>query len=176
MEEISGDGFFVWFIFCSFSLISVCFIPFKGETSWGKGLLLLSFRKTGEVTKAGSSTKWWVASWIITINWRKPWHVQQARLALKLWVIFWFQVQLGFARLQSIARSRQLHLNYKKRREAALVLQTQIRGYLARKEWKRKRNAVILLQAHTRGVLARKKLTKMKRDVSLCQRVHCVSS
>ncbi|MEQ2283274.1 hypothetical protein AMECASPLE_009487, partial [Ameca splendens] len=76
-------------------------------------------------------------------------------------------VQLGFARMQALARSRQLHLQYKKRREAALVLETQIRGYLARKEWKRKRDAVILLQAHTRGMLDRKKLQKMKRDMYL---------
>lgn len=46
------------------------------------------------------------------------------------------------------------------------MLQAQVRGHLARKEWKRKRDAVILLQAQTRGVLARKALKKMKRDVS----------
>uniref|UniRef100_A0A3P9PR65 Myosin VIIB n=1 Tax=Poecilia reticulata TaxID=8081 RepID=A0A3P9PR65_POERE len=73
-------------------------------------------------------------------------------------------VQLGFARLQAIARSRHIHLNYKRQRVAALVLQTQVRGYLARKEWNRKRDAVILLQAHTRGVLARRHIEKMKRD------------
>uniref|UniRef100_A0A3B3ULE9 Unconventional myosin-VIIa-like n=1 Tax=Poecilia latipinna TaxID=48699 RepID=A0A3B3ULE9_9TELE len=76
-------------------------------------------------------------------------------------------VQLGFARLQAIARSRHIHLKYKKQRVAALVLQTQVRGYLARKEWNRKRNAVILLQAHTRGVLARRRIEKMKRDMYL---------
>uniref|UniRef100_A0AAQ6I8T5 Uncharacterized protein n=1 Tax=Anabas testudineus TaxID=64144 RepID=A0AAQ6I8T5_ANATE len=73
--------------------------------------------------------------------------------------------KLGFARLQAQVRSRQLHFQYKKKREAAVVLQAQARGYLARKEWKRKRDAVILLQAHTRGVLARRALEKMKRDV-----------
>uniref|UniRef100_A0A3B5L6F9 Myosin VIIBa n=1 Tax=Xiphophorus couchianus TaxID=32473 RepID=A0A3B5L6F9_9TELE len=73
-------------------------------------------------------------------------------------------VQLGFARLQAIARSRHIHLNYKRQRVAALVLQTQVRGYLARKEWKHKRDAVILLQAHTRGMLARRRIGKMKRD------------
>uniref|UniRef100_A0A4W6DJT9 Myosin VIIBa n=1 Tax=Lates calcarifer TaxID=8187 RepID=A0A4W6DJT9_LATCA len=71
----------------------------------------------------------------------------------------------GFARLQAQVRSRQLHFQYKKKREAAVLLQAQARGYLARKEWKRKKDAVILLQAHTRGVLARKALKKMKRDV-----------
>uniref|UniRef100_A0A3Q2GJ36 Myosin VIIB n=1 Tax=Cyprinodon variegatus TaxID=28743 RepID=A0A3Q2GJ36_CYPVA len=78
-------------------------------------------------------------------------------------------VQLGFARLQALSRSRQLHLSYLKKRQAALVLQTHIRGYLARKEWKRKRNAVILLQAHTRSMLAKRKLQKMQRDVSSCR-------
>ncbi|XP_015236451.1 PREDICTED: unconventional myosin-VIIa-like [Cyprinodon variegatus] len=76
-------------------------------------------------------------------------------------------VQLGFARLQALSRSRQLHLSYLKKRQAALVLQTHIRGYLARKEWKRKRNAVILLQAHTRSMLAKRKLQKMQRDMYL---------
>uniref|UniRef100_A0A3Q2QHE4 Myosin VIIB n=1 Tax=Fundulus heteroclitus TaxID=8078 RepID=A0A3Q2QHE4_FUNHE len=76
-------------------------------------------------------------------------------------------VQLGFARLQALARSRQLHLHYKRRRDAALVLQTHIRGYLARKELKRKRSAVILLQANTRGMLARRKLKQMKRETYL---------
>ncbi|XP_032429118.1 unconventional myosin-VIIb [Xiphophorus hellerii] len=76
-------------------------------------------------------------------------------------------VQLGFARLQAIARSRHIHLNYKRQRVAALVLQTQVRGHLARKEWKRKRDAVILLQAHTRGMLARRRIGKMKRDMHL---------
>lgn len=42
------------------------------------------------------------------------------------------------------------------------MLQAQIRGHLARKQWKRKRDAVILLQAYTRGLLAR----KMRRAVS----------
>lgn len=51
-------------------------------------------------------------------------------------------------------------------RKAAIVLQAQLRGHLARKEWKRKRDAVILLQAHTRSMLARKALKKRKRDVS----------
>uniref|UniRef100_A0A096LUU3 Si:ch73-194h10.2 n=1 Tax=Poecilia formosa TaxID=48698 RepID=A0A096LUU3_POEFO len=73
-------------------------------------------------------------------------------------------VQLGFARLQAIARSRHIHLKYKKQRVAALVLQTQVRGYLARKEWNRKRNAVILLQAHTRGVLARRRIAKEREE------------
>uniref|UniRef100_A0A4W6DHW4 Myosin VIIBa n=1 Tax=Lates calcarifer TaxID=8187 RepID=A0A4W6DHW4_LATCA len=77
-----------------------------------------------------------------------------------------YKVQRGFARLQAQVRSRQLHFQYKKKREAAVLLQAQARGYLARKEWKRKKDAVILLQAHTRGVLARKALKKMKRDVS----------
>lgn len=80
--------------------------------------------------------------------------------------MFYIQVQRGFARLQAQVRSRQLHFQYKKKREAAVLLQAQARGYLARKEWKRKKDAVILLQAHTRGVLARKALKKMKRDVS----------
>uniref|UniRef100_A0A8D3BUC9 Myosin VIIBa n=1 Tax=Scophthalmus maximus TaxID=52904 RepID=A0A8D3BUC9_SCOMX len=73
---------------------------------------------------------------------------------------------LGFARLQARVRARQLHLQYKRKREAAVVLQAQARVYLARKEMRRKRKAVILLQAHTRGVLARKALKKLKRDVS----------
>uniref|UniRef100_A0A3Q2CYC3 Myosin VIIB n=1 Tax=Cyprinodon variegatus TaxID=28743 RepID=A0A3Q2CYC3_CYPVA len=81
-----------------------------------------------------------------------------------------FKVQLGFARLQALSRSRQLHLSYLKKRQAALVLQTHIRGYLARKEWKRKRNAVILLQAHTRSMLAKRKLQKMQRDEVLRQK------
>uniref|UniRef100_A0A8C9XWS2 Myosin VIIBa n=1 Tax=Sander lucioperca TaxID=283035 RepID=A0A8C9XWS2_SANLU len=78
--------------------------------------------------------------------------------------------RLGFARLQAQVRSRQLHFQYKKKREAALVLQAQARGYLARKEWKRKRDAVILLQAHTRGALARKAVKKKKTDVKEEQR------
>ncbi|MEQ2158223.1 hypothetical protein GOODEAATRI_010052 [Goodea atripinnis] len=89
------------------------------------------------------------------------------RVLLRTYICDPKTVQLGFARMQALARSRQLHLQYKKRREAALVLETQIRGYLARKEWKRKRDAVILLQAHTRGMLDRKKLQKMKRDMYL---------
>uniref|UniRef100_A0A667ZSS2 Si:ch73-194h10.2 n=1 Tax=Myripristis murdjan TaxID=586833 RepID=A0A667ZSS2_9TELE len=75
-----------------------------------------------------------------------------------------YKVQLGFARLQAQVRSRQMHHQYRKEREAVIVLQARSRGFLARKEWKRKRNAVILLQAQTRGMLARKALRKMKRD------------
>uniref|UniRef100_A0AAQ6I9S3 Uncharacterized protein n=1 Tax=Anabas testudineus TaxID=64144 RepID=A0AAQ6I9S3_ANATE len=75
-----------------------------------------------------------------------------------------YKVQLGFARLQAQVRSRQLHFQYKKKREAAVVLQAQARGYLARKEWKRKRDAVILLQAHTRGVLRQKHLEEVLRQ------------
>uniref|UniRef100_A0A8D3DRE8 Myosin VIIBa n=1 Tax=Scophthalmus maximus TaxID=52904 RepID=A0A8D3DRE8_SCOMX len=71
-----------------------------------------------------------------------------------------YKVQLGFARLQARVRARQLHLQYKRKREAAVVLQAQARVYLARKEMRRKRKAVILLQAHTRGVLARKRKKK----------------
>uniref|UniRef100_A0A3B4VH14 Unconventional myosin-VIIa-like n=1 Tax=Seriola dumerili TaxID=41447 RepID=A0A3B4VH14_SERDU len=40
----------------------------------------------------------------------------------------------------------------------ALLIQKVLRGHKYRKEWKRKRDAVILLQAHTRGALARKSL------------------
>lgn len=59
-----------------------------------------------------------------------------------------------------------MQLHYRRKRKAAIVLQAQLRGHLARKEWKHKRDAVILLQAHTRGMLARKALKKTKRDVS----------
>eukprot|EP00064_Thunnus_orientalis_P003654 superscaffoldBa00000309_g3665 len=89
------------------------------------------------------------------------------RVLLKTFLCDPKTVQLGFARLQAQVRSRQLHFQYKKKREAAIVLQAKARGYLARKEWKRKRDAVILLQAHTRGMLARKALKKMKRDLYL---------
>lgn len=51
-------------------------------------------------------------------------------------------------------------LQYRRKRKAAVVLQAQLRGHLARKEWKRRRDAVILLQAHTRGMLARKALKR----------------
>ena len=47
------------------------------------------------------------------------------------------------------------------------MLQAQVRGLRARKEWRRKRDAVVLLQAHTRGVLARRAVKKMKRDVRM---------
>lgn len=82
---------------------------------------------------------------------------------------FFFPCQLkqGFARLQAKVRSRQLHAEYKRRRVAAITLQTQTRGYLARKDLKCKKNAVILLQTQTRGLLARKTLKRMKSDVSL---------
>uniref|UniRef100_A0A8D3CSB6 Myosin VIIBa n=1 Tax=Scophthalmus maximus TaxID=52904 RepID=A0A8D3CSB6_SCOMX len=89
---------------------------------------------------------------------QKHWRGHKGRKLYKV-------VQLGFARLQARVRARQLHLQYKRKREAAVVLQAQARVYLARKEMRRKRKAVILLQAHTRGVLARKALKKLKRDV-----------
>uniref|UniRef100_A0A4W4EGM6 Uncharacterized protein n=1 Tax=Electrophorus electricus TaxID=8005 RepID=A0A4W4EGM6_ELEEL len=76
-----------------------------------------------------------------------------------------YRVQLGFARLQATVRSRQLARTYELERKAALLLQTQIHGYLAREEWKRKRTAIILLQAHVRGMHARTAVKKMKRDV-----------
>jgi len=60
-------------------------------------------------------------------------------------------------------------MEYKRRRTAAITLQTQTRGYLARKDLKCKKNAVILLQAQTRGLLARKTLKKMKSDVSIVE-------
>uniref|UniRef100_A0A4W4EFL6 Uncharacterized protein n=1 Tax=Electrophorus electricus TaxID=8005 RepID=A0A4W4EFL6_ELEEL len=72
--------------------------------------------------------------------------------------------RLGFARLQATVRSRQLARTYELERKAALLLQTQIHGYLAREEWKRKRTAIILLQAHVRGMHARTAVKKMKRD------------
>lgn len=50
------------------------------------------------------------------------------------------------------------------------MLQARVRGYQARKEWKRKRDAVILLQAHARGGLARKAMKKRKTDVSSTER------
>lgn len=53
-----------------------------------------------------------------------------------------------------------------RRRSAAIVLQTQTRGLLARKDLKSKKEAVILLQAQTRGLLARKSLKKMKSEVN----------
>uniref|UniRef100_A0A8D3DLE7 Myosin VIIBa n=1 Tax=Scophthalmus maximus TaxID=52904 RepID=A0A8D3DLE7_SCOMX len=95
---------------------------------------------------------------------QKHWRGHKGRKLYKV-------VQLGFARLQARVRARQLHLQYKRKREAAVVLQAQARVYLARKEMRRKRKAVILLQAHTRGVLARKALKKLKRDVSEKQRI-----
>lgn len=67
-------------------------------------------------------------------------------------------------------RSRQLHTEYMSRRAATITLQTQTRGYLARKGLKQKKDAVILLQAQTRGLLARKTLKKMKTDVSVWER------
>uniref|UniRef100_A0A4W4EIN7 Uncharacterized protein n=1 Tax=Electrophorus electricus TaxID=8005 RepID=A0A4W4EIN7_ELEEL len=77
--------------------------------------------------------------------------------------------RLGFARLQATVRSRQLARTYELERKAALLLQTQIHGYLAREEWKRKRTAIILLQAHVRGMHARTAVKKMKRDVQYMQ-------
>lgn len=77
------------------------------------------------------------------------------------------KLKQGFARLQAKVRSRQLHTEYMRRRAAAITLQTQTRGYLARKDLKHKKDAVILLQAQTRGLLARKTLKKMKTDVSV---------
>uniref|UniRef100_A0A671NGN2 Unconventional myosin-VIIa-like n=1 Tax=Sinocyclocheilus anshuiensis TaxID=1608454 RepID=A0A671NGN2_9TELE len=73
----------------------------------------------------------------------------------------------GFTRLQAKVRSRQLHTEYMRRRAAAITLQTQTRGYLAKKDLKRKKDAVTLLQAQTRGLLARKTLKRMKTDVRL---------
>ncbi|XP_035798797.2 unconventional myosin-VIIa-like isoform X2 [Amphiprion ocellaris] len=56
------------------------------------------------------------------------------------------KVQRGFDRLTSMIRSRQLQLQYKRQRAAALTIQTQVRGYQARKEFKQKREALRLHQ------------------------------
>ncbi|XP_051274407.1 unconventional myosin-VIIa-like isoform X3 [Dicentrarchus labrax] len=74
------------------------------------------------------------------------------------------KIKLGFERLASKIRSRKLRLQYQRQRAAALTIQTQLRGYRARKGCKQKREAVILLQAYTRGMLARKTAQKMRND------------
>uniref|UniRef100_A0A8B9RG49 Si:ch73-194h10.2 n=1 Tax=Astyanax mexicanus TaxID=7994 RepID=A0A8B9RG49_ASTMX len=80
-----------------------------------------------------------------------------------------YRVQLGFARLQATVRSRQITRQYELERKAALLLQTQIHGYFARKEWRRKRDAAILLQAHIRGMNALTVCLKLKGFSTLCK-------
>ncbi|XP_005458181.1 unconventional myosin-VIIa [Oreochromis niloticus] len=76
------------------------------------------------------------------------------------------KVQRGFERLAALIRSRQLQAKYQKQREAAVVIQAQVRGYVARKDLKKKREAVTRLQAQRRGVLARREVESM-RDTAL---------
>uniref|UniRef100_A0A8K9XRW1 Myosin VIIBb n=1 Tax=Oncorhynchus mykiss TaxID=8022 RepID=A0A8K9XRW1_ONCMY len=54
--------------------------------------------------------------------------------------------------------------------DISVTLQSQVRGYLARKSYKSKREAVTVLQAHTRGMLARKTTNKMRTDAFLSAR------
>ncbi|XP_039878393.1 unconventional myosin-VIIb-like isoform X1 [Simochromis diagramma] len=71
------------------------------------------------------------------------------------------KVQRGFERLAALIRSRKLQAKYQKQREAAVVIQAQVRGYVARKDLKKKREAVTRLQAQRRGVLARREVESM---------------
>ncbi|XP_069020490.1 unconventional myosin-VIIa-like [Embiotoca jacksoni] len=75
------------------------------------------------------------------------------------------KIQHGLQRLASTIRTRKLQSQYQRRRAAALTIQTQVRGYQARRDWRQKREAVILLQAHTRGLLARKATQTERRNV-----------
>nr|XP_020504807.1 unconventional myosin-VIIa-like isoform X1 [Labrus bergylta] len=74
------------------------------------------------------------------------------------------KLQRGYDRLTAKIRSRMLKFHYLKQKEAALTIQSQVRGYRSRKEWKQKREAVILLQAQTRGLLARREVDRLRKD------------
>ncbi|XP_059913806.1 unconventional myosin-VIIa-like isoform X2 [Gadus macrocephalus] len=49
------------------------------------------------------------------------------------------KLRLGYARLSARVRGRRLQQLYERQRSAAVVLQTQVRGYLARKSWKQQK-------------------------------------
>ncbi|CAJ1071655.1 unconventional myosin-VIIa-like [Xyrichtys novacula] len=91
------------------------------------------------------------AALVLQKNWRAYKQKEAARKLLK-----------GYQRLTARIKSRNLQHHFQKQREAAIIIQSQIRGYRARKDFKQKKRATIKLQAHTRGVLARRKAVKTK--------------
>ncbi|KAM6920340.1 unconventional myosin-VIIb-like isoform 1-T1 [Lycodopsis pacificus] len=96
------------------------------------------------------------AAVVLQSHWRAYKHKQMRR-----------KLRHGFERLAAKIRSRKLWLQYQRQRAAALTIQSQVRGYQARKGWKQKRKAVILLQAHRRGLLARRTTQEMRDHASL---------
>ena len=74
------------------------------------------------------------------------------------------RMKLGFERLQSMVRTRQLSTSYTEMRKRITAFQSQCRGYLSRRVYKIKLGAVITIQAGFRMVLAKKVLEQLRRD------------
>ncbi len=74
-------------------------------------------------------------------------------------------MRIGFERLQSLVRTRQLLTSYREMRRRIIRFQSHCRGAIARKELKIKVGAIVTIQAGFKMVYAKKELQKRRKEV-----------
>lgn len=105
------------------------------------------------------------------VSWRVVCETWAGIISLKVlsdyYFVCFFQMRVGFLRLQALYRSRKLHQEYQATRIRVTLLQAWCRGLLVRRTFSKRFHAVLTIQAYARGMIARRLCKRLRLEVNL---------